>query len=83
MKKIIITIIAMALVVIASSFTYFKKEGTEIPTDGEQIRILNYNGHRYICYRWYETHFNHLTDSRSNYSGASIIHDPDCPCGKH
>lgn len=81
MKKKVIFVL-VCIVAIISSFTYSRPEGKTIPTDGEQIRILNYNGHRYICYRWYESHYNFTHDTQSSYSGASIIHDPDCYCNR-
>ena len=82
-KKLLIAACAVLLAAVASAFTYSKKEGGDIPTAGEQMRVLNFNGHRYVCYRWYENHFNVYSKTHSAYSGASIIHDPDCPCGKH
>ena len=78
-KKLLITILVLLFAGVATAFTYSKKEGGDIPTDGEQMRVLNFNGHRYICYRFYErsSYYNY------GYGGASIVHDPDCPCGKH
>ncbi len=82
-NKILMAIGALVVVLMATSFTYSKKEGADIPTDGEQMRVLNFHGHRYICYRWYENHYNVYSETHTAYSGASIVHDPDCPCGKH
>ena len=76
-KKLLTTILALLLAGVATAFTYSKKEGGDIPTDGEQMRVLNFNGHRYICYRFYESRYGF------SFGGASIVHDPDCPCGKH
>ena len=74
--------IALAVVGIVglASFTYSLPEGKDIPTDGEQMRILNYHGHRYICYRFYS--YGVLYRGGYGYGGASITHDPDCPCHK-
>ena len=80
-KKLLITILVLLLAGVATAFTYSKKEGGDIPTDGEQMRVLNFNGHRYICYRWYEKEY--VRGGAAGYGGASIVHDPDCPCGKH
>ncbi|MDE6254723.1 MAG: hypothetical protein K2M39_00870 [Muribaculaceae bacterium] len=82
-KKLLITMLVLLIAGVATAFTYSKKEGGEIPTDGEQMRVLNFNGHRYICYRWYENHYNIYSKTHSAYSGAGLVHDPDCPCGKH
>ena len=80
-KKLLITILVLLLAGVATAFTYSKKEGGDIPTDSEQMRVLNFNGHRYICYRWYEKEY--VRGGAAGYGGASIVHDPDCPCGKH
>ena len=82
-KKLLITILVLLIAGVATAFTYSNKEGANIPTDGEQMRVLYFNGHRYICYRWYENHYNYYSKTHSAYSGAGIVHDPDCPCGKH
>lgn len=78
--------IVLALIGVAAlmSFTYSNKEGGEIPTDSEQMRILSYHGHRYVCYRYYHhSNYNFWGDrGRAGTSGASIVHDPDCPCHK-
>lgn len=84
--KIRISHIALALIGVAvlMSFTYSNKEGGDIPTDSEQMRILHFHGHRYVCYRYYHhSNYNLLGDrGRAGTSGASIVHDPDCPCHK-
>ena len=77
-KKIIIAAIITMFMIVASSFTYSNKEGKSIPTDGEEMRILYFHGHRYVCYRFYESSCRY----GYGYGGASIIHDPDCPCMK-
>lgn len=75
MKKKI-TIAAIALIAVLCSFTYSNREGDvqrgNYSPSKEDMRILYYHGHRYVCYR--------MTGYHS--SGASIVHDPDCPCGK-
>ena len=78
-KKLLITILVLLVAGAATAFTYSNKEGANIPTDGEQMRVLNFNGHRYICYRWYERN----APYGYGYGGAGLVHDPDCPCGKH
>lgn len=80
-NKTILLLAAVVFVAVASAFTYSKKEGGEIPTDGEQMRVLHFNGHRYVCYRFYNKSI--WADRSFGYGGASIVHDPDCPCGKH
>ena len=83
MKKKITIAGIILLGIVATAFTYSKKEGGDISTNGEQMRVLNFNGHRYICYCWYENHYNYYSKTHSAYSGAGLVHDPDCPCGKH
>lgn len=74
-NKTILLLAALIFVAVASAFTYSKKEGniSDAHYQHEDMRILNYNGHRYVCYRF----------EGSYKGGASIVHDPDCPCGKH
>lgn len=74
-KKQKIIALALLCLVILCSFTYSRKEGAEIK-GAEQMRTIHYNGHRYICYRTRE----YVRGGAS--IGASICHDPDCPCGK-
>lgn len=83
-KKFVYIALALICAGVLMGFTYSKKEGGYIPTDAEEMRLLNFNGHRYVCYRYY-----HHSDwnlwghkGRAGTSGASIVHDPDCPCGK-
>ena len=83
-KKSAIIFLAIVGAVALTSFTYSNKEGNNIPTDGEQMRILHFHGHRYVCYRYYHhDNYNLFGDKgRAGTSGASIVHDPDCPCRK-
>lgn len=68
--------LALALVAILCSFTYSNKEGKEMNYPTEQMQTLYYKGHSYICYRTY-------AGVRGGCGlGASIVHDPDCKCGK-
>ena len=68
---------ALAAVVVLCGFKYSNREGNEIPSDGQQMEILHFHGHSYVCYRFYYTAFR-----EGGYGGASIMHDPDCKCGK-
>ena len=81
-KKLTYIALAVIGIVLLTSFTYSKKEGGRIPTDAEEMRTLHYNGHQYVCYRYYHhSNYNFLGhEGRAGTSGASIIHDPDCPC---
>lgn len=83
MKKIIkYCAIALVLIVALCSFRYANKEGSEIQTDGEQMRVLYYHGHSYIGYRFYAKGRIWPFEGGYGYGGASIVHDPDCKCGK-
>lgn len=74
-QKIIIAIAFLCLVILCS-FTYSHKEGNKMTYATEQMQTLYYKEHSYICYRTYE-------DVRGGCGiGASIVHDPDCKCGK-
>lgn len=75
-KKIAITTAVIALIMVLCSFKYSNREGGEIRQDAEQIEKLHYCGHTYICYRFYRHSY------KSGWGGASIVHDPDCKCGK-
>lgn len=84
MKKLTKAIVALLAVVVLCGFSYSNKEGGNIPTDGEQMRILHFHGHRYVCYRYYHhDNYNFFGNKgRAGTSGASIVHDPNCPCRK-
>ena len=68
---------AFAAIVILCGFKYSNRDGNEIPSDGQQMEILYFHGHSYVCYRFCFTEFR-----TGGYGGASIVHDPDCKCGK-
>lgn len=70
-------LLAIAAILILCGFKYSNREGSEIPSDGQQMEILHFHGHSYVCYRFYHTQFKH-----GGYGGASIVHDPDCKCLK-
>lgn len=69
-------LLAIAAILILCGFKYSNREGDNIPSDGQQMEILHFHGHSYVCYRFYER------GSYAGYGGASIVHDPDCKCGK-
>lgn len=73
MKKKL-TIAAIALIVVLCSFKYSNREGGQIKRDVEQMEKLHYCRHTYICYRF--CHYGY------GYGSVSIVHDPDCKCGK-
>lgn len=75
-KKYKVIALVLFCVAILCSFTYSNREGGQIKQDAEQMEKLHYCGHSYICYRFY------CRDYKSGWGGASIIHDPDCKCGK-
>lgn len=73
-------LLAIAVILILCSFKYSNREGDNIPSDGQQMEILYFHGHSYVCYRFYENGF--IGNGGYGYGGASIVHDPDCKCGK-
>lgn len=76
-------LVALVAIIALCSFTYSNKEGGEIPADAGQMRTLHYRGHSYVCYRFYCQESRKMpVDGCNNYSGAALIHDPDCKCGK-
>ena len=78
-KKILIASSIIAAILILCSFKYTNREGTEIPLEGQQMQILHFHGHSYVCYRFYNKKFTGY--GGYGYGGASILHDPDCKCG--
>ena len=78
-NKLNLALVAFAAVMIFCGFKYSNREGNEIPSDGQQMEILHFHGHTYVCYRFYEKGRIRLYDA--GYGGASIVHDPDCRCG--
>ena len=69
---------ALAAILMLCGFKYSNREGGEFKEYGnkEQMETLYYRNHSYICYRWKSG------ISNSSVGGASIVHDPDCKCGK-
>lgn len=80
--KIKHSLLAIAAIIILCGFKYSNREGTEIPNDGQQMEILYFHGHSYACYRFYKTGRVWPAEGGYGYGGASIVHDPDCKCGK-
>ena len=74
--KYLYTLVAIIAAVIFCGFKYSNREGNEILCDGQQMEILHFHGHTYVCYRFYKQ------GNQSAYGSASIVHDPDCQCGK-
>lgn len=74
------SLLAIAAILILCGFKYSNREGSEIPSDGQQMEILYFHGHSYVCYRFYNK--SSWADRSYGYGGASIVHDPDCKCGK-
>ena len=67
---------ALAAILMLCGFKYSNREGANIPGE-QQMEILYFHGHSYVCYRFYEK-----SSWRSyGYGGASIVHAPDCKCG--
>lgn len=80
-NKINLALVAFAAVMIFCGFKYSNREGNNIPTDGQQMEILYFHGHSYVCYRFYKAE--HAWKGYSyGYGGASVVHNPDCKCGK-
>ncbi|MDE6649784.1 MAG: hypothetical protein K2K45_07625 [Muribaculaceae bacterium] len=70
---------AIAAVVVLCGFKSSNRDGGEIPCQ-EQMETLHYKNHTYICYRFKGK--GGLGNGSYGYGGASIVHDPDCKCGK-
>lgn len=70
----------VAIIVVLCSFKYSNCEGDGIPSDGQQMELLYFQGHTYICYRFYK--YSTWSNRSYGYGGASIVHNPDCKCGK-
>ena len=79
-NKLNLALVAIIAVMIFCGFKYSNREGSEIPSDGQQMEILYFHGHSYVCYRFYEK--SSWSRQSYGYGGASIVHDPDCKCGK-
>ena len=78
--KHLLILLALVIVGVLCSFKYSNREGGEIPFDGQQMEILYFHGHSYVCYRFYKA--KDLYGYAYGYGGASIVHNPDCKCGK-
>lgn len=78
-NKINLALVAIIAVVIFCGFKHSHRQGDEIPGN-QQMETLYYRGHSYVCYRFYKSGSVHK--GGYGYGGASIIHDPDCKCGK-
>ena len=78
-NKLNLALVAIVAVMIFCGFKYSNREGSEIPSDGQQMEILYYHGHSYVCYRMY---YSAMPMSHAYWGGASIVHNPDCKCGK-
>lgn len=79
--KIKLALVAIAAVTILCGFKYSNREGSDIPSDGQQMEILHYHGYTYVCYRFYEKS-NWSKGYSYGYGGAGLVHDPDCKCGR-
>ncbi|MDE6410038.1 MAG: hypothetical protein K2K81_07335 [Muribaculaceae bacterium] len=75
MKPTLKYLFALAVIVILCGFKYSNRECNTIYGQ-EQMETLHYHGHTYICYKFYDSAMNKAA------GGASIVHDPDCKCGK-
>ena len=71
---------ALVAILMLCGFKYSNREGSEIPSDGQQMEILHFHGHSYVCYRFYNREL--VYSGGLGYGGVSIVHDPDCKCGK-
>lgn len=80
-NKIKLALVAFTAVTILCGFKYSNREGSAIPCDGQQMEILHFHGHSYVCYRFYEKS-NWRSGYSYGYGGAGLVHDPDCKCGK-
>ena len=76
MKTKQLILFALVIVGVLCSFKYSSREGANIPGE-QQMEILYFHGHSYVCYRFYYSAYR-----QGCYGGASIVHDPDCKCGK-
>ena len=81
-NKIKLALVAIAAVTILCGFKYSNREGSDIPCDGQQMEILHFHGHTYVCYRFYSVGKETLCRYEYGYGGAGLVHDPDCKCGK-
>ena len=75
MKPTIKYLYALAAILMLCGFPCSNREGVNF-SDSEQMETLYYGNHSYICYKWRHGH------NAASVGGASIVHDPDCKCGK-
>ena len=78
--KHLLILLALVIVGVLCSFKYSNREGANIPGE-QQMEILYFHGHSYVCYRFYKSNDKQYGFTYS-YGGASIVHNPDCKCGK-
>ncbi|MCM1093770.1 MAG: hypothetical protein NC421_07440 [Lachnospiraceae bacterium] len=78
MKNKHLIIVAIALMAMLCGCEQIKNAPPEssIMQDAEEVKTIEYQGHSYVCYRFY------CKSGYSGWGGASIVHDPDCKCGK-
>ena len=74
-NKLNLALVAIVAVMIFCGFKYSNREGYDFD-DRKQMETLHYRNHSYICYKWRNGF------SNASVGGASIVHDPDCKCGK-
>lgn len=74
-------LIAIGVLMLLCSFRYSNRDGNEIPGK-QQIEIIYFHGHSYVCYRFYSVGEETLYRYKYGYGGASLVHDPDCKCHK-
>lgn len=72
-------LLAIAAIIILCGFKYSNREGNDFESQ-EQMETLHYRGHTYICYRFKGK--GGVGNNSYGFGGASIVHDPDCKCGK-
>ena len=77
--KHLLILLALVIVGVLCSFKYSNREGANIPGK-QQMEILYFHGHSYVCYRFYKQDYG--GGYGYGYGGASIVHNPDCKCGK-
>ena len=73
-------LMAIGVLMLLCSFRYSNREGNEIPGK-QQIEIIYFHGHSYVCYRFYEKC--QWPERSYGYGGASLVHNPDCKCHKN
>ena len=79
-SKHLLILLALVIIGVLCSFKYSNREGNDIPGK-QQMEILYFHGHSYVCYRFYKAN-DTWKGYTYGYGGASIVHNPDCKCGK-